>query len=182
MTKMEDDLILVNASDDVIGKAEKKSCHIGDGILHRAFSIFIINSSDEVLIHKRSHHKMLWPGFWSNSCCSHPRYGESLEDAVHRRLMEELSIRSKLSFLYSFTYQAKYLDIGSENELCHVYAGRSDDISYPKSSEIVDIKYVHYQSLTEEINNFPDQFTPWFKLEWNQIIKNYANKLSLVSS
>jgi isopentenyldiphosphate isomerase len=93
MSNVIEQLILVDETDRAIGEAEKKACHLGSGKLHRAFSIFIFNSRNELLIQKRSNKKMLWPDFWSNSCCSHPRKGESLDEALQRRLMQELKIK-----------------------------------------------------------------------------------------
>ena len=93
-------LILVNPKDEEIGWEDKARCHLGDGILHRAFSIFIFNDNNELLIQKRSDQKLLWPLFWSNSCCSHPRKGEKIESAAQRRMEEELGIKTRLKYLY----------------------------------------------------------------------------------
>ena len=92
-------LILVDKDDNVLGYKDKLSCHEGDGILHRAFSIFIFNKKKQLLLQKRSDQKLLWPLFWSNSCCSHPRQGEDYETAIHRRLKEELNIDTELKNL-----------------------------------------------------------------------------------
>jgi isopentenyl-diphosphate Delta-isomerase len=179
MSNVIEQLILVDETDRAIGEAEKKACHLGSGKLHRAFSIFIFNSRNELLIQKRSNKKMLWPDFWSNSCCSHPRKGESLDEALQRRLMQELKIKSSLSFLFNFTYQAKYLDIGSENEFCHVFFGRSDEQPMPHPDEVSVIEYLPLQEVSERIENYPDDFTPWFKIEWHQIINNHLSKFRL---
>ncbi|MDH3468536.1 MAG: isopentenyl-diphosphate delta-isomerase, partial [Gammaproteobacteria bacterium] len=80
-----DDLILVDEHDNEIGHMSKDECHIGDGQLHRAFSLFVFNSEGELLLQQRSKQKHLWPLYWANSCCSHPRHGESMDDAVRRR-------------------------------------------------------------------------------------------------
>ena len=121
-------LILVDEYDQEIGSELKEDCHLGDGILHRAFSVFIFNEKKEVLIQQRSKEKMLWGQFWSNACCSHPHLGESVEDAAHRRTKEELSLETKLNFLFKFQYQEKFRNIGSENELCHVFIGACNEI------------------------------------------------------
>ena len=120
-----EELILVDENDNEIGFLSKSSCHDGDGVLHRAFSIFIFNSSGELLVHRRSGEKRLWPDYWSNSCCSHPRRGESMNDAVNRRLFEELGMRSELHFLYKFGYYAPYDGIGSEREMNDVLSSLS---------------------------------------------------------
>ena len=88
-------LILVDKYDNVLGYKSKAECHEGEGILHRAFSIFIFNDKNQLLLQKRSAKKLLWPLYWSNSCCSHPRKGENYETATHRRLKEELGLLQK---------------------------------------------------------------------------------------
>lgn len=159
-------LILVNENDEEIGYLPKLECHLGQGILHRAFSIFIFDGNMRLLLQKRSAEKMLWPLFWSNSCCSHPRKGETYEIAIHRRLMEELGFDTPLKFLFRFRYQASYADKGSEHELCSVYVGRFDHEPVVHPDEIADWRYVSPQDLDQEIRENPDQFTPWFKMEW----------------
>lgn len=95
-------LILVDEQDREIGHGSKAACHDGEGVLHRAFSLFIFNEAGELLLQQRSAQKRLWPMFWSNSCCSHPRQGETMEQAVHRRLEQELGMTSALQYLYKF--------------------------------------------------------------------------------
>ncbi len=98
-------LILVDQEDNTVGFLDKAACHDGKGLLHRAFSVFILNSQGEILLQKRSLEKRLWGGFWSNSCCSHPRKGERVVDAAKRRCQEELGIKVDLKFLYKFSYE-----------------------------------------------------------------------------
>ena len=105
-------LILVDENDNAIGYENKDVCHNGAGILHRAFSIFIFNSNNELLLQQRHTDKRLWGAFWSNSCCSHPRKGESYPQATVRRLKEELGLDTKLRYLYRFQYQASFGDKG----------------------------------------------------------------------
>ena len=97
-------LILVDREDNELGFSSKAACHSGTGLLHRAFSVFIFNSSGQVLLQQRSEQKDLWNLYWSNSCCSHPRKGEQIENAAHRRMVEELSIDCELHYLYKFFY------------------------------------------------------------------------------
>ena len=120
-------LILVDEKDNITGYKNKLECHEGEGILHRAFSIFIFNDAGELLLQKRSAQKHLWPNYWSNSCCSHPRKGEELENATQRRLAEELGISTPLKHLFTFQYYAPYKNIGSEREMCAVFIGKSND-------------------------------------------------------
>jgi isopentenyl-diphosphate delta-isomerase type 1 len=116
-----DSLILVDDSDQDVGHLSKARCHEGKGILHRAFSLLIFNDAGELLIQQRSPRKRLWPLYWSNSCCSHPRSGESTEAATRRRLFEELGMVCPLKFLFKFQYQAQFDATGSEHELCSVF-------------------------------------------------------------
>ena len=147
-------LILVDEYDNVLGFEGKLECHKGDGILHRAFSIFIFNSQNQLLLQKRSEQKQLWPLYWSNSCCSHPRKGENYEIATHRRLKEELGIDTELKYIFQFQYQAKFKDVGSENELCSVYIGRSDDQIIVNENEIAEWKFIDIAQMEREMEDF----------------------------
>ena len=172
-------LILVDAEDREIGSATKARCHEGDGMLHRAFSLFVFNRVGELLVQQRSESKQLWPLHWSNSCGSHPRFGETTDDAIHRRLAEEIGIRSELHFLYKFQYQASYRDVGSENEVCSVYLGVSDDEVRPNSHEIADWKWISADDLDEEMRSDPARFTPWFTMEWELVRNRYRDLLGI---
>lgn len=164
-----EELILVDEDDRTVGYRSKAGCHDREGLLHRAFSVFIFNRQGEVLLQQRAAGKRLWPLYWSNSCCSHPRRGESMDEAVQRRLDQELRITCPLRFLYKFQYQARFGDEGSEHELCSVYIGRSDDLVRANATEINDCRYVLPDALDWELESNPDAFTPWFKLEWPQV-------------
>src|SRR5450755_3491655 len=93
-----DALILVDEADRRLGSLSKEACHEGRGILHRAFSLLIFNGRGELLVQQRAPSKRLWPLYWSNSCCSHPRRGETMEAAIKRRLHEELGLSCPLHF------------------------------------------------------------------------------------
>ena len=162
-------LILVDESDRVVGHLSKGACHDGEGVLHRAFSLFVLNRDGELLLQQRSAGKRLWPLFWSNTCCSHPREGETMDGAVHRRLKQELRMTSDLRFLYKFQYQASYEDIGSENEICWVYVGVTDDAPEPNSNEVEDHRWVAPERLDDEMATTPGRFTPWFLMEWQRV-------------
>jgi isopentenyl-diphosphate delta-isomerase len=164
-----DQLILVDEHDRSLGSLDKGSCHDGDGILHRAFSLFIFDIEGRLLLQQRAEGKRLWPGFWSNSCCSHPRHGETMDDAVQRRLDQELGLRCTLSHLYKFRYQARYGTEGSEHELCSVYIGRSASDPSVNCTEISAWRWVPPRELDAELEQTPGAFTPWFKLEWSRI-------------
>ncbi len=172
-------LILVNEADCEIGQLSKSACHDGNGVLHRAFSLFIFNASGELLLQQRSAGKRLWPLYWSNSCCSHPRWGETMEEATERRLAQELGMTSRLHHLYTFRYGAPYLDLGSENEMCWVFAGHSDERPRPNSTEIAELRWISAESLDRELQLRPEIFTPWFTLEWPRVRDVFRSTLSL---
>ncbi len=168
-----EELILVDEQDRVVGYRDKASCHQGQGILHRAFSIFIFNDKGELLLQQRSGQKPLWPLFWSNSCCSHPRKGETTEEATLRRLQEELGFTTPLIFLYKFIYHAPFGDRGAERELCYVYVGKYTGPVRVNPNEIARWKFVAAWELDREMQEHPEQFTPWFRMEWERIRRDY---------
>jgi isopentenyl-diphosphate delta-isomerase len=168
-------LILVDDHDREIGFKGKADCHTGFGALHRAFSIFVFNRDNELLLQQRSKSKMLWPGYWSNTCCSHPRRGEAMADAVTRRLKQELGFACPLDYLYKFKYQAQYGAVGAEHELCSVYFGRYDGPVDVNVTEIAAWRFVGVEALERELKSAPETFTPWFKMEWVHIKANYLD-------
>ena len=167
-------LILVDSDDQEIGLMDKTLCHEDQGKLHRAFSIFLFNRSGEVLIQQRATSKPLWGDFWSNTCCSHPRAGESIDSAASRRIEEELGIQAELSFIYKFEYQARFNEQLSENELCSVYFGHFDGAPTPNPNEVQSWKWISRESLTKELRDNADLYTPWLKLEWSTLNEDYA--------
>ncbi len=170
-------LIVVDEENKVIDYKDKLSCHLGDGILHRAFSIFIFNSKQELLLQQRSDEKMLWPLYWSNSCCSHPRKGEELEQATIRRLREELGIHTDLTYLFTFQYHARFKEVGSESEICAVYIGKSDDEITVNAHEVADWKFVPIDELNADMEENPELYSPWFKMEWKRIREEFWGKV-----
>ena len=173
----EDLLILVDENDREIGTLPKTACHLGGGTLHRAFSVFLFDADGQVLIQERAAGKMLWPGFWSNSCCSHPRPGETTESAARRRVLEELQLECRLDFLYKFRYQAAFGSVGSEHELCYVYAGHASGTILTDPLEIAAIRWITPADLDLEIAASPERFSPWMKLEWQQITANHLGQI-----
>ncbi len=173
-----EELIIVDRLDNEIGSLSKAACHEGGGVLHRAFSLFLFNDTGELLLQRRASAKHLWPGFWSNSCCSHPRLGEALPIATKRRLRDELNIAAELEFVYHFCYQAQFNDAGSENELCHVYVGKVDGEIHPNDSEIASIRFISAADLSSELIARPHRYTPWFKQEWQALTTTYAAQLA----
>jgi isopentenyl-diphosphate delta-isomerase len=169
-----DTLILVDEADRGVGHLSKALCHEGRGILHRAFSLLIFNGSGELLLQQRASSKRLWPLFWSNSCCSHPRTGETLAAATQRRLQEELGIQCPLHFLFKFQYQAQFDETGAEHELCSVFIGRTTDPIRLNSEEILAHRWVSPAGLQAEMaGQGASNFTPWFMLEWARIWRDH---------
>lgn len=171
-------LILVDDHDREIGHQDKLGCHTGAGILHRAFSLFIFNDAGELLLQQRSIQKQLWPLYWSNSCCSHPRRGETMETAIMRRSQQELGIVTQFQYLYKFKYQVPYMNIGAEHELCWVFVGRSEDPIQVNENEIAGWRFINARDLAQEMRQNPEHFTPWFKLEWQRLTQDYRDTLT----
>ena len=167
-------LILVDDADQEIGHLDRANCHAGSGILHRAFSLLIFNGNGELLLQQRAAGKRLWPLYWSNSCCSHPRRSESMEAAIHRRLMEELGLACPLHFLFKFQYQAQFDAGGAERELCSVFIGRCNARVRVNPQEIRAWRWIPTAALELEMAG-PEaaNFTPWFRLEWERIWREH---------
>ena len=172
-----EELILVDRDDKEIGFISKADAHDGAGVLHRAFSLFLFNDEGERLLQQRAAGKRLWGGYWSNSCCSHPRRGESMPVATSRRLLDELNFETDLEYVYQFCYEARFGEAGSENELCHVYLGRTPGQVRPNDSEIAAIRFVSMSELDADLREHPERFTPWFKQEYKELRENYSEQL-----
>ncbi len=172
-------LILVDENDNVTGYDEKLNVHLGQGKLHRAFSIFLFSPCGQVLLQRRSGQKPLWPLYWSNSVCSHPRKGEEIDAAALRRLREELGISTELEYLYRFCYSAQFESVGTENELCNVYAGcvPIDCPVVANENEIDEWAWVEIDEFERRIAAQPEQFTPWMLLEWQRMQKEHASDI-----
>jgi isopentenyl-diphosphate Delta-isomerase len=183
ITADSDTLILVDEADRRVGHLSKALCHQGRGILHRAFSLLIFNGNGELLLQQRSASKRLWPLYWSNSCCSHPRGSESMEAATQRRLSEELGIACPLHFLFKFQYQAQFDATGAEHELCSVFIGRSTEPVRINSEEILAWRWVRPEALQRELAGAgAGNFTPWFTIEWDRIWRDYRLRVLALQS
>jgi isopentenyl-diphosphate Delta-isomerase len=176
-------LILVDEADREVGYLSKARCHDGRGVLHRAFSLLIFNERGELLLQRRSAAKRLWPHYWSNSCCSHPRHTETMETAIHRRLLEELGLECPLRFLFKFQYQAQFDNIGAEHELCSVFIGQSADRVRIDPHEVADWRWVNPDELTAEMQGTgAERFTPWFIIEWERIWRYHRPAVDALQS
>ena len=163
-------VILVDKTDHQIGEMEKQEAHI-KGLLHRAFSIFIFNSKGEVLLQQRAFHKYHSGGLWTNTCCSHPRNGETTIQAANRRLMEEMGMSCVLTEEFSFIYKAKLDNDLYEHELDHVLFGTTDLLPQINKEEVADYKYSSFQDIQQEMKAYPDRYTAWFKICFDEVLK-----------
>ena len=136
---MMEEVILVDENDRELGFMEKMEAH-EKALLHRAFSIFVFNKKGDLMIHQRAFSKYHSGGLWTNTCCSHPRKNESVEQAAHRRLMEEMGMTCSVDFQFKFTYKASFNNGLIEHECDHVFFGITDDLPGPNPSEVDDFK------------------------------------------
>jgi isopentenyl-diphosphate delta-isomerase len=175
---MKEYLILIDEFDIQWGKMEKLAVH-QLGLLHRAFSIFIFNSKGELLLQQRAAEKYHSAGLWTNTCCSHPQYGEETLDAVNRRLKEEMGMTCDVSFGFHFTYKAEFENGLTEHELDHVYFGVSDQLPSPEPLEVQNWKYVNLTELEKLIAQEPENYTEWIKICLPQVNEHFQNTIQL---
>ncbi len=168
-------LILVDSHDNEIGLLDKVSVH-RTGVLHRAFSVFVFNSKGFVLLQRRALNKYHSPGLWSNTCCSHPRKGESTDVACSRRLMEEMGMKCDLSFAFSFTYRAEFENGLIEHEFDHVYFGFTDEMPEHNSQEVMEWKYISVKELQNKILARPEDYTEWLKICFPKVVEHIGNE------
>ena len=161
-------VVLVDEQDNAIGTMEKQQAHI-EGVLHRAFSIFIFNSEKKLLLQKRASSKYHCGGLWTNTCCSHPRENESLQDAASRRLQEEMGMHCELKHIFSFVYKAEFENGLIEHEFDHVFFGESNQIPELNVDEVEEFKYIGLEELQTEIKEKPESFTPWFLIALDRV-------------
>lgn len=172
---MEDQVILVDEDDQEIGKAEKMAVH-EKGLLHRAFSVLIFNSKGELLLQRRSKKKYHCGGLWTNTCCSHPRGGETTVGAAERRLFEEMGISCSLKEAFSFCYRVTFPNGLTENEYDHVLMGKSESLPKPDPKEVEEWKWVSMKRLKSDIEKNPEIYTYWFKV----LLEKLPEKIALI--
>lgn len=165
----DDRLIVVDEHGTALRPETRAACHVGDGVLHRAFSIYLFDGRGRLLLQQRSAAKPLWPRVWSNSCCSHPRWGEAIDAAAARRLVEELGLRAALRPLFTFRYQARFDAGGSEHELCTVYVGRAEQVGAVDPREVAAWHFVDADELDRRLAADPAAYTPWLRLAWQRL-------------
>jgi len=171
-------VVLVDQTDLEMGVADKVHVHRGKGVLHRAFSLFLFREDGALLLQQRSAHKLLWPKYWSNSCCSHPFPGEGIVSAAERRAAEELGVSITAEFIYKFSYHARYDHNYSEREMCSVLCGIVKEVPRCNREEIASHEFIPWQEITSLLEQNPLKFTPWLKLEWPLLLeKGYPQKI-----
>lgn len=167
-------VILVDERDNEIGQMEKLAAH-ESGDLHRALSVFLFNSKGELLLQQRAWAKYHSPGLWTNTCCSHPRPGESSKDAAIRRLQEEMGMSCEIEKAFDFIYRAEFENGLIEHELDHVFIGSTDELPTINPEEVESWRYVSKESLIADIANNPDNYTVWFKICLPRVIDSFFN-------
>ncbi len=163
-----ENVILVDEQDNEIGVEEKLQAHLS-GKLHRAISVFLFNDKGELLLQQRAYSKYHSGGLWSNTCCGHPRPGETPLQASQRRLEEEMGIRSELEKRFHFIYKALLDNQITEYEFDHVFVGRFEGEAKPDPQEARAWKWVEASLLEKEVALFPERYTFWFKLLWQRV-------------
>jgi isopentenyl-diphosphate delta-isomerase len=167
---MNQPLILVDKDDNETGFSEKLFAH-QNGLLHRAFSVFIFNSRSELLLQRRAENKYHSGGLWSNTCCSHPCKDEEIRDTVKRRLKEEMGMECETEFKFKFIYQKHFENGLIEHELDHVYFGKSDEGPVPDPMEVQEWRYISLRQLQSEIHLHPERFSAWLQICLPEVMK-----------
>ena len=165
-------VILVDENDNELGLMEKMEAH-QKGLLHRAFSVFLLNDSNQLLLQKRALDKYHSPGLWTNTCCSHPRKSEKVIDAANRRLFEEMGIKSELKPFTSFVYKAEFDNGLIEHEFDHVIVGSFVGQPMINQLEVCDWKWENLDLLKIDLNTNPNDYTEWFKIIFLKFYKKY---------
>lgn len=169
----EEQVILVNEQDQEIGLMPKMEAH-EKAVLHRAFSVFIFNSKNELMLQQRASHKYHSPDLWTNTCCSHQRQGESNIEAGKRRLFEEMGFVTELEEKTSFIYKAPFDNGLTEHELDHIMVGYFDDAPNLNQEEVKDWKWMSLEAVKNDIIINPKLYTEWFKIIFDKFY-NYIN-------
>ena len=161
-------VILVDTNDSEVGIMEKMEAH-KQALLHRAFSVFLFNKQGKMLLQQRAFSKYHSPGLWTNTCCSHPRPGESLDHAVTRRLQEEMGIEATVSKAFDFIYKAVLPNELSEHEFDHVYIGQYDGEVTPNPLEVGNFVYQSIEEVKSNLETYPDKYTVWFQIAFPKV-------------
>ncbi len=161
-------VILVDEHDNELGVMEKMQAHI-EGKLHRAISIVIVNSQKKLLLQQRAHHKYHSAGLWTNTCCTHPKQGETSETTARRRLNEEMGMTCELEYKFSFIYHTILPNQLIEYELDYVYLGKCNTLPLINPDEVVAYRYASVDEIEKDLLEKSNNYTVWFKLIFDKI-------------
>jgi isopentenyl-diphosphate Delta-isomerase len=181
-----DHVIAVDANDAPIGTLPKLEAH-QRGVRHRAISVFVGDRHGRLLLHKRAAGKYHSGGLWTNTCCSHPRPGESAIDAAIRRLAEEMGISCSLAFIFSMNYRADVSNDLVEDEIVHVFGGHFDGTPSPDPLEASDWCWKSAAEIAQDVDEHPENYTIWFQIYrrdfWSDIVRltetNFSESLDI---
>jgi isopentenyl-diphosphate delta-isomerase len=171
MHEEREEVILVNPFDEAIGFLDKIKAH-KTGVLHRAVSVFVFHSDGRLLLQRRAAGKYHSGGLWSNTCCTHPRPGESVHAAARRRLLEEMGMKMKLSEVHSFIYRTELSNGLIEHEFDHVFIGTTEATPVPNASEVAEWKWIWPQELLEDMQNHPANYTYWLGICIREVLRS----------
>ena len=171
---MEENVILVDKNDTQIGLMSKLDAH-KKGILHRAFSVFVLNNNNEIMLQKRAYNKYHSGGLWTNTCCSHQREGENSIEAGKRRLLEEMGFETELKIITSFIYKVEFENGLTEHELDYLLIGKYLKSPVINKQEVADWKWMKVELIADDIKLNPKNYTSWFKI----IFDKFQNKIKI---
>ena len=171
---MEENVILVDKNDTQIGLMSKLDAH-KKGILHRAFSVFVLNNNNEIMLQKRAYNKYHSGGLWTNTCCSHQREGENSVEAGKRRLLEEMGFETELKIITSFIYKVEFENGLTEHELDYLLIGKYLKSPVINKQEVADWKWMKVELISDDIKLNPNNYTSWFKI----IFDKFQNKIKI---
>ena len=160
---IEEKVILVDINDEPLGLMDKMAAH-EQALLHRAFSVFVLNDKNEIMLQQRASHKYHSPLLWTNTCCSHQRAGESNIQAGKRRLKEEMGFETTLKELFHFIYKAPFDNGLTEHELDHVMIGYSNEEPKINKEEVESWKWMKIEDIKNDMQVHPEIYTVWFKI------------------
>ena len=171
---MEENVIIVDKNDNQIGLMPKLDAH-KKGILHRAFSVFVLNNNNEIMLQKRAYNKYHSGGLWTNTCCSHQREGENSIEAGKRRLREEMGFETELKIITSFIYKVEFENGLTEHELDYLLIGKFLKSPVINKQEVADWKWMKIELIADDIKLNPNNYTSWFKI----IFDKFQNKIKI---
>ncbi len=175
-----DSIILVNEKDEIVGSMPKMEVH-QIGLLHRAFSVFIINSQNEMLLQQRALTKYHSGGLWTNACCSHPAPGEITREAAERRLKEEMGFSVPLKKIFEFTYKTAFGNGLTEYEYDHVFLGEFNGEPQLNTEEVQDYKFLSLESIKDSMLTQPEKYTSWFLIALPKL-ENYLKDQASITA